>query len=131
MITQMKKSAKSAADQAFAKKASRQMIDAVSSMIEAYSRKNKDADPNQLMIMFLEQFVSVLVYQTLAKERDKSLPVVERHKLAKKNFTATKLAMQEAIAEGFGTGASAYAGALIEYFCIIKAIPEEKTKVPS
>lgn len=97
------------------------LLDATLKIISATRKQDEGVDTE---VLFLKLFIEALVTKVLDDRAVKSLPKQEQFNVVKKNYETLKLCIQEAVAVGFQDAIQRFAKMPIEYYCLIKTVPE-------
>lgn len=106
----------------------RTIVNATISMILAKG-KDKKGMCADLAINFIAQFMGVLIYQALTIDHPPGMTSQEKYERTKKNYENMKLAIQEAVSVAFKSAMISFSKKDIEYYCLIKTVPEQKSRL--
>jgi catalase (peroxidase I) len=85
---------------------------------------------NELLAFFLTGYVGSIMYNALMTHKDVKLSKEAKHQLVMKEFADTKAKMSEAMAQAFTAAMSNFVGRHIDYYCLVKPVPEAINKEP-
>lgn len=102
---------------------SQMITDETFKLIEGRSRKNLDAI-KFVASMFVARFVGTLVFRTLTEPSALRTSKKDQEAFTNKNFLELKMSVQNAVAAGFQNAVSQFSGSTMEYYCLIKPVPE-------
>lgn len=81
-----------------------------------------------MMMQFLASYVSAVCYRSLAYIPEGIVDKEEQYKYAKDSFGDIKVKICEAVAAGVGGGMATWSGKIVDYYCLIKVVPEPESK---
>lgn len=104
------------------------MVEVMQNMLEAQAKTLGNEFSKNVAVKFVEKFISVFVYKTLAEKSSKANTPQDKFQHAYKNYANVKYSLQEAIGLAFGASFYAFSGREVDYMCRIQAVPEAPTK---
>jgi hypothetical protein len=110
-------------------KIAQQLAESMFAAIENHKAFGGEEYARDIVVRLIERIVGTEIYNSLAQPV-KTTSKTEQYEAVTKNFIRTKMELQEAIALGFSTGASAFSGRLLDYYCQISTVPEQVNKLP-
>lgn len=79
-------------------------------------------------VNFIARFVGVLTHEALRAKPKGKLNKEEQYKFVEGNFMKVKASLQECVAAGVQGAVSTFSGRKVEYYCVIKPVPEPVNK---
>lgn len=100
-------------------------------MFEAQGAKQGPEFLKYVPSLFVSSIVKLLIDKALAKKVRKGATKNEEYAFTSRNFQEVKQGIQNAVSEGFQLSLSGYSGKPVEYYCLIKPVPEPTNKLVS
>lgn len=104
------------------------MADEALKLIDAQGNKRGPEVKRALIIHFMARVLTSTVFTVLHERPEKVKDKKERLDFNKKNYAEFKEQICEMIGMSFSTALSHYSGKSIEYYCVIKPIPDPLSK---
>jgi len=112
----------------FGSKLAYQVISAMVAQKETVGEENF----KMITMTFIAGFISALLNTLMREEMpsEDKLTIEEKYKIAESNFEDFKLRLQDSVAAGFQAGVLSWSGQTMEYYALIKPVPEPVNKRP-
>ncbi len=91
--------------------------------------KGNNKTVKDLKASFVQAIVDELITRALQEKPEGILTYEQNYEFSKKNFLESRLAVQEAVAQGLSDAAYKFSNIRVEYHCDIKVIGDSKSKV--
>lgn len=82
----------------------------------------------RMLAQFLSGYVAAITYRSLAFRPKDVVDKEAQFKYAKESFAAMKTMICDAVAAGVSGGMGSWSGKQVEYYCLIKVVPEPVNK---
>lgn len=93
--------------------------------------RHKSSKVSQALLHdYVARFVEISVLDCLNYRPAKEMTKKQEYEYVKKNFTAIKVVLQDAVGQGFQNAVSSFVGYPVDYFCRINEVPKPVNEVP-